>query len=132
MYTVKAQTLYVNVYEETQRYGGAEEGGWYYWEGTPIWTAKGICLCLYSKYEVHYPIGEYVLYGEHEVHCPIGEYILTAQAIVSGRKEGYLESYTSQDVDSPEYRNEGIYGRRKLRVEDGPSEAYPKERPYYE
>ena len=127
MYTVKAQTLYVNVYEETQRYGGAEEGGWYYWEGTPMWTAKGICLCLDE-----YPAYLIDIYSKHEVHCPIGEYVLTAQAIVSGSKEGYLESYTSQDVDSPEYRNEGIYGRRKLRVEDRPAEAYPKERPYYQ
>lgn len=117
MLTVTPQTLYVNVYSEIERYGGAEEGGWYYWEGTPMWTAKGICLCLDSK---------------HEEHCPISGYIQTAQAIVSGVKEGYLESYTIQDAETPEYRNEGIYGRRTLKLELKSAQAYPQERPYYQ
>ena len=124
MCTVNEKILYVTVYEETQRYGGPEEGGWYYWEGLPMWTARGICLCLDAA------LG--FVYGRHESHCPIKRLMLEAQAIVTAVPEGYLGSFITQDADIPEYRNEAVYGRRVLKQQEHEAREYPEVQPHYE
>jgi len=110
--------IYVNVYEETQHYGGAEEGGWFYWAGIPMWTAVGICLCSDNF--------------NHSDRCPIKGFLLEAKAVVKSGRDGYLESFISGDPEEPEYRNEAVYGRRTLRQEEHPGKAYPTQRPHYE
>ena len=39
------RTLYVNVYQEERRYGGAEEGGWWYSSYTPLESEATKCNC---------------------------------------------------------------------------------------
>ena len=113
--------IYVNVYNETQHYGGPEEGGWYYWSGIPIWTANGPCSC---PSEFRFPA--------HTVHCPITSYIAEADGIIQTGEDGYLDSYITGDPDRAEYRPEAVYSRRTWYVEDHPPTAYPTERPHYE
>ena len=37
--------LWVNAYEVEQRFGGHEEGGWFFDVGTPIYSQQALCHC---------------------------------------------------------------------------------------
>ena len=121
-------TVFVNVYETEQRYGGAEEGGWYYTCGTPV--ASKATTCVESK-------SEYV----HGNLCPAGNWESVLRGKYSGKAE-YAETYTHDahgvnyldTMDVPtEFAGEVVTsGSYEIRVEDHPGEAWPDQRPRYE
>jgi hypothetical protein len=123
--------VFVTVYNETQAYGGAEEGGWYYKQGEPVEGVYTLCC----------GIGDGL--RDHEDTCPakaVSE--LYYGNYVQGHKEEYLRSFTHRpdgvswldsDEDAPdEYRGElATSGNYVVTIENFPPEPYPKERLYY-
>ena len=109
---------WVTVYDCVQRFGGSEEGGWYYWTGIPEWSQSGWCHCEDD--------------GEHASHCPISHFLNEARIWIAGFKPGYLDSFLSGDTEESEYRGEGIYGDKEIRIETHTGHAFPDHPPHYE
>ncbi len=110
--------LWVTVYDVTQHYGGAEEGGWFYDVGIPEWSQQGMCHCPE--------------HDEHRSVCPIHHLWTEARAWIEGFKPGYLDSFLARDSEELEHRGEAIHGRKEIREGDSPAHAYPDEQPFYE
>ena len=121
-------TVFVNVYSTERRYGGAEEGGWYYTCGTPVVSKATTCVESESEY-VHGDL------------CPAGHWESILSAKYSNKSE-YAYSYTHDangvnyldTLDVPtEFPGELVTsGSYEIRVEDHPGEEYPAYRPHYE
>jgi hypothetical protein len=114
-----AQQLWVNVYDVVQRYGGPEEGGWYYDTGTPEWSETGLCHCPLDK-------------TLHSHYCPIHHLLIEAREWVAGFKPGYIETFINGDPDEPEHQGEAVHRDRFITVETHRGRAYPEHRPHYE
>lgn len=79
---------YVNAYEVTRQYGGPEEGGWYYDEGTPVasmpvTTAKdeeAVLAIMRSVLEPQYKgrRGRHSVIGEEDLLVRVEEHMATA------------------------------------------------------
>jgi hypothetical protein len=122
--------LWVNVYDVVQRYGGPEEGGWFYNEGIPEWSVTGLCHCPWEIGDDEYHLHEDEI--AHSDHCPIHHLIIEAKAWVAGFKPGYLETFINGDPDEPEYRGEAVHRDKSIQIEEQTGRAYPEYRPHYE
>tara|TARA_Y100000310_G_C20512930_1_gene729765 strand:- start:41 stop:403 length:363 start_codon:yes stop_codon:yes gene_type:complete len=115
--------FWVNAYEISQVYGGAEEGGWFFDVGTPIWSQQALCHCT----------GEYkYMDSGHSVSCPITALLVEANAFVQKLDTGWDAQFISRDPEEPEHRGERVYGKTAVRIEESPGHAYPDEYPHYE
>jgi hypothetical protein len=95
---------YVAKYEESQQYGGSEEGSWYYDQGTPEWRVS----IPVPFEELAYKLCRYFNRKEHkrrETECKYGY-----TSVLSYRDTFY--TYTFSDTFIPQ--------------------AYPQVRPHYE
>ena len=97
--------VYVTVYNETQAFGGPEEGGWWYTQGEPTEGVYTICC------------GSEIDYGDiseirtnHAADCP-----------ARGAAENYHRQYVR-----------GHKGNNLVRIADAPPQSYPQHTPYYE
>ena len=126
--------VFVNVYSTESRYGGAEEGGWYYTCGTPVVSKATTCFKCNTCGDVNSKYG-------HSEFCPAGHWESILSAIYSNKSE-YANSYTHDangvnyldTMDVPtEFAGEVVTsGSYEIRVEDHPGEAWPEYRPHYE
>jgi hypothetical protein len=129
--------VFVNVYSIESHYGGPEEGGWDYQQGTPVVSKATTCL------EAHYEDDwEIHIYGTHKDVCPAGHWESVLSGKYSGKAE-YADTYThdasgvsyldSSDDAPAEYAGEVIKsGSYEVRIEGHPGETFPAERPRYE
>ena len=110
--------LWVNAYEISQMYGGAEEGGWFFDIGTPIWSQQALCSCdeMFN----------------HVATCPITHLVIEAKTFIQGVNTGWDKQFISRDADEPEHRGERVYGKAEGRIEAAWGKAYPEEYPHYE
>ena len=111
--------LWVNAYEISQMYGGAEEGGWFFDAGVPIWSKPGLCSCpeMYT----------------HSDACPITHLVKEAEEFVEGiTSTGWDDQFISRDPEEPEHRGERVYGKTAVRIEEVVGRTYPDEWPHYE
>ena len=115
--------LWVNAYEVSQRFGGHEEGGWYFDEGVPIYSQQALCHCT-GVYK-HMDSG-------HSVSCPITALLVDAKAFIQRVTTGYDEQFITRDSEEPEHRGERVYGKAEVRIEASCAKAYPEEYPHYE
>jgi len=114
--------LWVNAYEVSQRFGGHEEGGWFFDEGIPIYSQQALCHC--EEY-THTNSG-------HSVFCPITHLLVDANAFVQRVTTGWDSTFISRDSEEPEHRGERVYGKAEVRIETSCAKAYPEEYPHYE
>ena len=146
------QMVYVTVYNETQGYGGGEEGGWYYTQGQPIDGLYTLCCgatadTLDEDWEPGVSVWGTCLASnpdEHAADCPArGAAERYHREYVLGHTEAYLRSFTHRpdgvswldsDEDAPgEYRGEvATNGTNHVIIEADPPAAYPTVRPHYE
>jgi hypothetical protein len=92
---------YLNVYNVSRHFGGAEEGGWWYDVGTPVASV---------------PLSHYCEYGDPEL-------IITKERIESAMNITFDTRYRfSMRPDGPDYMT---------RVEPHMAEAWPASTPYY-
>ena len=125
--------VFVTVYNETQAYGGAEEGGWYYTCGEPIDGVYTLC-CGATGGDPN----------NHAEDCPArGAAEKYHEKYVLGHRDEYLRSFThgpdgvswlDSDEDAPnEYRGEvATSGQNHVVIENDSPASYPTERPFYE
>ena len=116
------ESLYVNVYEVHDNYGGPEEGGWYYDSGEVIKSypvanqeeAEAVRTKLQQKYSIEQkdrkPFGSVQLNNPDEKMSPDWE-------------------PTSQADDESQVHYEG---KVVVWIEDHPAKDFPDERPHYE
>lgn len=110
--------LWVNAYEISQRFGGHEEGGWFFDVGTPIWSQQALCFCPEM----------YV----HANTCPITHLLVEANTFVRKLETGWDRTFISRDPEEPEHRGERVYGKVAVRIETSCAKAYPDVYPHYE
>jgi len=107
---------YVNIYVTESRYGGAEEGGWYYTAGEPV-----ECAGQFSQHD---------------------DAIALADKIRGQLKdpETYHMGVNSNDGADADGNGDDNYltvggawgySRMKVLVQDHPPKPYPSERPFY-
>jgi hypothetical protein len=120
--------VFVNVYAIEQRYGGSEEGGWYYTCGIPVVSKATTCVDSKSEYD-------------HGNLCPAGHWKALLRDKYNNKAE-YVDTYTHDangvnyldTMDVPtEFAGELVTsGSYEIRLEDHPGEVYPTHRPHYE
>jgi hypothetical protein len=124
--------IWVNVYDTAKRYGGPEEGGWWFETGTPIWTDGAVCRCPSSDSEhktgfrFDYPNQDKV------IPCPVPKMITAGNLIAEGGLNGWDEQFIRKDAEEPEHRGERSSGKRKVRIEESRGKMYPQQWPHYE
>jgi len=101
--------LWVNAYEVSQRFGGHEEGGWFFDVGTPIYSQQALCHCE-----------EYT----HAETCPITHLLVDANAFIQRVTTGWDSTFISRDPEEPEHHGERVYGKAEVRVEASCAKAY--------
>ena len=101
--------LWVNAYEVEQRFGGHEEGGWFFDVGTPIYSQQALCHCE-----------EYT----HAETCPITHLLVDANAFVQRVTTGWDSTFISRDPEEPEHHGERGYGKTAVRIETSCAKAY--------
>ena len=111
--------LWVNVYDVNQRFGGPEEGGWFFDEGIPVWSQQALCGC-------------HELAESHDDTSPIHHLIIEARTFIGNLESGWDKQFISRNEDEPEHRGERVYGKQELRVETATGHAYPDVWPHYE
>ena len=146
------EKVFVTVYSETQAYGGAEEGGWYYMRGEPIDGVYTLCCgatreVVWDDHESGETIKDTWLESapnNHAEDCPArGAAEKYHEQYVLGHRDEYLRSFTHRpdgvswldsDEDAPnEYRGEvATSGDNHVVIEGHPPESYPTERLFYE
>ena len=141
-------TVFVNIYDTGQAYGGPEEGGWFYRYGTLKATYRSECFCPIQdvvsmdwdddEERVIYQLTE-TPYG-HRPDCPA--VILYNTFKEGGDKEAeFLKSYVTANgtydpnsgEDPPEdYAGELVTGgAQEVRIQTHKGENFPQHRPFY-
>ena len=83
------KTLWVNAYEMIHKVAGREEGGWYYWEGLPMWSQPSLCAC---------DVKHWGLDTAHREYCPVKHLYAEAQDFIDGFTDtGYLPEFINKD-----------------------------------
>jgi len=144
--------VYVTVYNESQAYGGSEEGGWYYTVSEPVDSLCTLCCGVMGKDDFarlpHHQeaLEQWFLTDPlaHEDTCPAkGAAETYHRQYVLGHTEAYLRSFTHRPdgvswldsgEDAPEeFRGErATDGKHYVRIEEEPPDASPPGRPHYE
>ena len=113
---------YVNVYGVVQCYGGAEEGGWYYSQGTFLDV-------------------QFVSLKEKEAHAFASHYRKQLMADKAEKQGLYHEGHGPHDgvdgagnPDDDYLMRGGAWGYEKVKVivQDHPGVDFPRQRPRYE
>ena len=118
------KTLWVNAYEMVHKVGGREEGGWYYWEGLPMWSQPSLCAC---------DVQHWGLATAHLEHCPVKHLHAEAQDFIDGFTDtGYLPDFINKDGEEPERRGESIERKYAIRIEESVGKFFPDVPPIYE
>ena len=130
--------VFVNVYELSTHYGGAEEGGWDFNAGSPVLSKATTCICDGLEY------GGMLdqLLGQHGELCPAGHWLTALRSTYSG-EEGWADSFTQapdgtswlgSPDDAPEpFAGEVMRnGKCRVEIQGKPGEAWPEQRPHYE
>jgi len=121
--------VYVNAYLTDRRYGGPEEGGWWYDTGEPLASvpfdvgATGKCPVYFQgdEYNDEYSpkvgdvIGEAEEFNLWEADAA-DDYLLRCEMARLGNM--FIEQYSKDEVE--------------VVVEDHPASVYPEVRPHYE
>ena len=123
--------LWANVYEISQRFGGPEEGGWYFKTGLPIWSDGCVCRCTDRTHKSGFRFD-----NDKVIPCPFIKMLETAEAIASEEAHnvsyGWDKDYINRDAEEKEYRGERVTGKREVRIESHRGKAFPEVWPHYE
>lgn len=118
--TTKTKRRFVNIYFVTQEYGGPEEGGWWYFAGTPV--KEDIDPDYDSEYDI-------VPYLSFETTDWTGAEARIRHEAVRAEQQAWCDK---QNEDRPPLTSVNSRGIYEARVERHQPTSFPKERPHYE